>query len=133
MEWLLIPPRKPPDPTRTVELSFEEIDDCDYAEHQNTKYLINNIVYSVSKRSIINSRNGTLIDRGANGGLAGYNGRVLHKTGRKVDVQGIDNHQITNIPIVTAAGVVNTQCGKFILTMYQYTHLSNGKTIHSAG
>ena len=76
--------------------------------NKNYKYLVNNITYSVSKRSVTNSRNGTLIDRGANGGLAGSNVRVLHKTGRQVDVQGIDNHQINNIPIVTAAGVVNT-------------------------
>ena len=133
LEWFLMPPRKPPDPTRTVKLSFGEIDDCNSIKPQNTKYSINNIVYSVSKRSIINSRKGTLIDRGANGGLAGDNVRVLHKTGRKVDVQGIDNHQITNIPIVTAAGVVNTQRGEVILIMHQYAHIPNGKTIHSAG
>ena len=59
--------------------------------------------------------------------------RVLHKTGRQVDVQGIDNHQITNIPIVTAAGVVNTQRGEVILIMHQYAYIPNGKTIHSAG
>ena len=103
LEWFLIPPRKPPDPTRTVKLSFEEIDDCDDAEHQNTKYLINNVVYSVSKRFISNSRKGTLIDRGANGGLAVDNVRLLHKTSRQVDVQGIDNHQITNIPILASS------------------------------
>ena len=96
-------------------------------------YLINNITYSASKGSVMNSRNGTLIDRGANGGLAGCNVRVLHKTGRQVDVQGIDNHQITNIPIVTAAGVVNTQREEVILIMHQYAYIPNGKTIHSAG
>ena len=43
LEWFLIPPRKPPDPTRTVKLSFEEIDDCGSTNPQNTKYLINKL------------------------------------------------------------------------------------------
>lgn len=37
---------------------------------------------------------------------------VLYKTGRQVDVQGIDNYQITNILIVTVAGVVDAYCGR---------------------
>ena len=133
LDWFLVPPRKPPDPTRIAKLYVEEIDKKEQPKSLNKKYLINNIVYPVSERSIINSRNGTLIDRGANGGLVGNNVKVLHKTGRQVDVQGIDNHQITNIPIVTAAGVVNTQRGEIILIMNQYAHIPNGKTIHSAG
>ena len=37
---------------------------------------------------------GSLIDRGANGGLAGNNVRVISKTDREVDVSGIDGHQM---------------------------------------
>ena len=111
--------------------SCTEFDDNLYDEisihNNNIKYLINNVVYSVSKRAIKNSKEGTLIDRGANGGLAGNNVRVLHKTGRTVDVQGIDNHQIVDIPIVTAAGVVKSHRGDIILIMNQYAHIPNGK------
>ena len=140
LEWFPKPPRKPPDPVRTVKLVVEdnydddscsEFDDNLYDEisihNNNIKYLINNVVYSVSKRAIKNSKEGTLIDRGANGGLAGNNVRVLHKTGRTVDVQGIDNHQIVDIPIVTAAGVVKSHRGDIILIMNQYAHIPNGK------
>ena len=34
-----------------------------------------------------------LVDRGANGGLAGSDMRVIHKTHRKVNVVGINDHQ----------------------------------------
>ena len=33
-----------------------------------------------------------IIDRGANGGLAGFDVRILERTGRTVSVTGIDNH-----------------------------------------
>ena len=132
LDWFLTTPRKPPDPLRMAKIRIEHNDEDYISTSINQKYSINNILYSVSKQSVMNSRNGTLIDRGANGGLAGNNVKVLHKTGRQVDVQGIDNHQITNIPIVTAAGVVNTQRGELILIMNQYAHIPNGKTIHSS-
>jgi hypothetical protein len=49
----------------------------------------------------------TLVDCGANGGIAGSDVRVINKTGRSVDVIGIDNHTVNNLPIVTAGGVIN--------------------------
>ena len=58
-------------------------------------------------------RTGALVDRGTNGGIAGEDVRVINKTGRQADVQGIDNHQIVDIPIVTAGAVINTLHGKF--------------------
>src|SRR5687767_15950621 len=51
----------------------------------------------------------SIVDRGANGGIAGDDVQVIAKTGRTVDIQGIDNHRINAIPIVTAGGVINTQ------------------------
>ncbi len=50
-----------------------------------------------------------------------------------VDVRGIDNHQITNIPIVTAGGVIKTQHGPAITILHQYAYTRQGKTIHSSG
>ena len=34
------------------------------------------------------------MDRGANGGLAGADMKILNKSGRKVNISGIDNHEI---------------------------------------
>ena len=42
-----------------------------------------------------NHTNQQLVDRGANGGLAGSDMRVIHKTHHKINTQGIDNHEVT--------------------------------------
>ena len=130
LNWFLPPHRKPPDPTCHVKILLE--DGPEFPPPTPT-YTVNNVTYEVSKRATTSSIQGSLIDRGANGGLAGRNVCVLNKHHtRSVDVQGIDNHQINDIPIVTAAGVVTTQRGELILIMNQYAHVPSGKTIHSS-
>jgi hypothetical protein len=54
-------------------------------------------------------------------------------TGRHVDVHGIDDHQIVDIPIVAAGGVMDTQRGPVVAIMHQYAYTRKGKTIHSCG
>jgi hypothetical protein len=75
---------------------------------------------------------GSLIDRGANGGIPGDDVRIIERTLRTVDVHGIDNHEVTGIPIVTAGSVIMTQHGPLIGIFPQYAYLGSGKTIHSA-
>ena len=75
--------------------------------------------------------NGALVDRRANGGIYGSDVRIQLTTSRTVDVQGIDNHQITDIPIVTAGGVTRTQRREVIIILHQYAYVHGGKTIHS--
>ena len=75
---------------------------------------------------------GSLIDRGANGGVAGADVRVIASTHRAVNVQGISEHQVTGLKIVTAGGVVQTQKGPVIAIFNQYAHIGTGKTIHSS-
>ena len=89
--------------------------------------------YNVSATK--SSSYGSLIDRGANGGLAGSDVRIVHKhiSPRLVDVSGIDSHQVTDLPIVTVGGVVPSQRGNVIAIMHQYAYLGEGKTIHSSG
>jgi hypothetical protein len=72
-----------------------------------------------------------LIDRGANGGVAGTDVRVIFKTGRTVDIRGIDSHQFTKIDIGTVGGVIQTQKGSIIGITHQYALLNRGSTIHS--
>ena len=62
------------------------------------------VIYYLSKvsRSSIDS----LVDRGANGGVAGNSVRVIAEhPDMTVDVHRIDNHEITPIPLVTVGGV----------------------------
>jgi len=75
---------------------------------------------------------GLLVDHGANGGIAGNDVRIIKKSNQTVDVHGIDNHQIVDIPIVTAGGVVTTQHGLAIAIFHQYAYTGQGKTIHSS-
>jgi hypothetical protein len=78
------------------------------------------------------TRRGALVDRGANGSMAGDNVRVIDRTSRQVDIQGIDNHQIVDIPIATVDAVVKTQRGDVIAIMHQYAYTGKGETIHSS-
>ena len=96
------------------------------------KVNMTNISYVVSAFKAIQGPS-SLVDRGANGGVAGADVRIIAKTNRKVDIQGIDNHRITNIPIVTAGGVVNTQKGEVIAILHHYAYTGKGKSIHSSG
>ena len=64
-----------------------------------------------------------MVDRGANGGLAGSDVRVIHKTHRKINIQGIDNHEVTGLDVVTAATLLNTSQGKVIGIFNEYACL----------
>ena len=100
--------------------------------HKGKKFIeIKMLMYSISNH--VYAKHASLVDRGANGGLAGSDVRVLNSTMRKVDVLGIDNHQVTGLDIVTAAGVIQTQNGPCIAILNQYAYLGKGKTIHSSG
>ena len=59
-----------------------------------------------------NHTNNQLVDRGANGGLAGSDMRVIYKTHRKINISGIDNHDVTGLDVVTAATILNTSLEK---------------------
>jgi hypothetical protein len=49
-----------------------------------------------------------------------------------VDICGIDNHEITSTPLVTAGAVTRPQRGDVILIMHQYAyHPQQGRLIHS--
>ena len=89
------------------------------------------VIYRVSSQHSKNCV--SLVDRGANGGVAGDDIRIISRTHRKVIIQGIDNHQINDIPIITAGGVISTQRGKVIAIFHQYAYTGKGSSIHSSG
>ena len=74
-------------------------------------------IYHVYKHS--SSHYGSFIDRGANGGLAGSDLRILEKTGQTVSVTGIGNHELPGLDIVTCAALLHTNHGKVILVMHE--------------
>ena len=75
----------------------------------------------------------SLVDRGANGGLAGTDVRILSKSPGKCTVTGIDQHQINGLDRVQSAALVNTNDGYVSLIMNKYAYYGKSHAIHSAG
>ena len=80
-----------------------------------------------------NHTNNQLVDHGANGGLAGSDMRVIYRTHRKINISGIDNHEVTGLDVVTAATLLNTSLGKVIGIFNEYAYLGKRSSIHSSG
>ena len=75
-----------------------------------------------------------LMDRGANGCIIGDDMRVIHKLPNGyVHLTGIDDHTVSDLPLVTAGAYVNTSLGPVILIVHQGAHMPGGKTILSPG
>jgi hypothetical protein len=89
------------------------------------------IQYSVSNSNIQSKH--SLMDRGANGGIAGTDVKVIATTDRTVDIQGIDNHQMTDVKIGTVAAYITSTKGPIIGIMHHYALVGRGHSIHSPG
>ena len=76
---------------------------------------------------------GSLVDRGANGGLAGSDVRILSRSSRKCTVTGIDRHELQGLDVVQCAALVQTNHGVVNLIMNEYACYGKGHTIHSSG
>ena len=96
----------------------------------NTKKTLiaeNHVTYSVSKHKVIQDL--ALVDRGANGNIGGSDVTLIELTNKVVNVQGIDEHEIHDIPIATVGGVTNTQHGEVIAIMHQTAYTGKGHSI----
>jgi len=74
-----------------------------------------------------------LVDRGANGCIAGGDMRVIEMSENTIDLSGIDDHTIRNLPLVKAGGVTKSSHGDIIIVIEQAAHMPEGKTIISCG
>ena len=72
-----------------------------------------------------------LVDRGANGGLAGADMKVLCKSDRKVNICGIDDHELTGLDVVQCASLYDTNKGRVIGIFNEYAYYGKGRSIHS--
>ena len=83
--------------------------------------------YHVAPASQAN--HGSLVDRGANDGLAGSDVRILSRC----TVTGIDSHELQGIDVVQCAALVETNHGIVYLIMNEYACYGKDHTIHSSG
>ena len=86
--------------------------------------------YHVAQAS--QAKHGSLVDRGANGGLAGSDVRILSRSSRKCTVTGIDSHELQGLDVVQCAALVETNHGIANLIMNEYACYGKGHTIHSS-
>ena len=123
-------------------LAASGIDPTDIQNVMSVSHAKRNISSHESSRQIqthqryvfarVNQTNHQLINRGANGGLAGADMRVIHTTPRKINIVGIDDHELTGLNVVTAATLLDTQKGPIIGVFHEYAHLGKGRSIHAA-
>jgi hypothetical protein len=91
-----------------------------------------NVRYTLSNHDSTPSSS-SLMDGGANGGMTGSDVRIISTSNfHKANVSGIGNSTILNLPLVTAAGLIQTHRGPVIVIMHQYANYGKGHTIHSA-
>ena len=75
----------------------------------------------------------SLIDGGANGGMAGNDVRVISESSfHQANVTGIGESVIQNLSLATVAGLVTTHRGPAIVLLHQYANYGKGHTIHSS-
>ena len=79
------------------------------------------------------AKHGSLVARGANGGLAGSDVSILSISSRKCTVTGIDSHELQGLDVVQCAGLVETSHGIVNLITNEYACYGKGHTIHSSG
>ena len=76
------------------------------------------------------AQHGSLVDRGANGGLAGSDVRVLSPSSRKCTVT---EHQINGLELCNVLHWSKPNHGYVNLIMNEYAYYGNGHIIHSSG
>jgi hypothetical protein len=76
----------------------------------------------------------SIVDRGANGGIAGRDLRAISYAfpRRTVRTTALHDHEVGNLTIGTFGGVCLTTRGPIIAIFHQYAHHPTGSTIHSS-
>ena len=83
----------------------------------------------MNKKAMDGMKRGCLVDRGANGCIIGSNMTILDRTGRFIDLTGIEDHTVRELNIVEAAGVMKSHKGPVIVHIYQGAYMPDGKSI----
>ena len=83
--------------------------------------------YHVSQAS--QAKHCSLVDRGANGSLAGSDVRILSRFSRKCTVTRIDSHELQGLDVVQCEALVETNHGIVNLVINEYACYGKGHTI----
>ena len=108
-----------------------------------TDVTIDDVTYSVkmadcARRVSTNNHSeatGALVDRGASGGVAGSDCRVIEvndQPQRRVNAEGVDGRVMERRRLVSAGAVTQSSRGPVILVVNQRAHSGKGHSIHSS-
>jgi len=104
-----------------LECNCNRLLECSVRSHSIPKKKINPTTQRTklraSNHAIKRSKRGTLADRGANGGMLGNDTKVTFRRNKSVDVTGIDNHELSSLPMVDATAKTLTDKGEVILVL----------------
>ena len=101
------------------------------SNHSSASYRISLYSFLIMNHNLITRKTkGSLLDRGANGGLIGADAIPFHIYRRLVDVTGIDEHALAGLPICDAAGKVLTHRGWVIAIWQQMCLIWKGHLHH---
>ena len=89
------------------------------------------ITYHVAQAN--QAKHGSLVHRGANGGLAGSDVIVLSTSSRKCSGTGIDNHDIPGLDLVQCGALLQTNHGMVNLIMNEYAYYGRVHSMPSSG
>ena len=96
--------------------------------------LITTITYHVAQATqATQAKHSSLVDRDANGSLAGSDVRILSRSSRQYTVTGIDSPELDGLDVIQCAALVETNHGIVNLIMNEYDCYGKGYTIHSSG
>ena len=88
--------------------------------------------YRTNIGGVAKTTTGSLMDSGANGGMAGDDVLITaYHDHDHAQVMGIAGNSLDGLRIVTAAGFIESTDGPVIGIFHQYAHHGKGKSIHS--
>ena len=105
---------------------------CPQDSTMTTERSINHhFTYHVAQAS--HAKHGSLVDRGANGGLAGSDVRILSRSARECTVIGINSHELQGLDVVQCAELLEMNHGIVNMIMNEYSCYWKGHTSNSSG
>jgi len=120
-----------------LECNCDSLLECNVRSHSVSKKKTNPMMprtkLCASNHAIKRSKRGTPVDHGANGGVLGNDAKVAFRWNKSVDVTGIDNHELSSLPMVDATAKTLTDKGEVILILRNYACHGANHTLHSSG
>ena len=105
-----MPPNKPKSPTSDKSVRF--------ASNTHRLSNVHTWTYHTYNAKHADSKYASLVDRGANGGIAGDDVYVHSLSDHTVNVTGIEEHQMPDLCIGTFLAVTRTNYGEVLLILY---------------